>query len=89
MSSELYDVLPLPVTLGNIIDKNNNRLKPFVGIYFPVELLDKMKWSKDTRLILTIEKGYLKIVEREGAAEADLLFDLNELRYVPLEEDEF
>lgn len=40
--SDDYDVLPLPVKLGEIRNKHDNLIKPFVGVYFPVELLEKM-----------------------------------------------
>jgi hypothetical protein len=84
--SDNYDVLPLPVHLGNILDKNNNRIKPFVGIYFPVELLNKMGWTKDTRLQMSVEKGFLKIFQTDADQE-EFSFDFNELTYVPLEDE--
>lgn len=85
MSSDKYDVLTLPVHLGSILDKNDNRLKPFIGIYFPVELLIKMGWTKDTHLQLSVEKDFLKICKSDTHPE-ELFFDLNELTYEPLEE---
>jgi hypothetical protein len=49
--------------LGGIIDRDQNEIKPFVGIYFPVELLEKMGWTSKTYLVLTVEDGFLKIHE--------------------------
>lgn len=60
-STDNYDVLPLPVHLGGIIDREKNEIKPFVGIYFPVELLEKMGWTNKTYLQLSVEDGFLKI----------------------------
>lgn len=59
MSADNYDVLPLPVRLGNIKDREDNLLMPFVSVYFPVELMEKMKWTKETRLTLSVEKDFL------------------------------
>lgn len=77
--SDNYDVLPLPVTLGSIRDKESQVIKPFVGVYFPVELLDKMNWTKDTRLTLTVEKEGLRIFADENRE--PFIFDTNELIY--------
>ena len=59
--SDNYAVLPISTHLGEIRDKENNQLKPFVAIYFPDELMEKMKWTKETNLILSVEKDCLKI----------------------------
>lgn len=85
MSSDNYDVLPIPVHIGSIIDKETNIIKPFVGIYFPAELLKKMKWNKETRLTLSVEKDCLKIVRDETRDE--FIYDTNELMYIPIEEE--
>lgn len=82
--SENYDVLPLPTHIGSVIDKQNNRLKPFVAVYFPVEILNKMKWDRKARLTLSIEKGHLKIYQNDSGEE----YFTNELVYEPIE-DEF
>jgi hypothetical protein len=74
--------------IGGIIDKHNNIVKPFIAAYFPDELLTKMGWNKRTRLELTVEKGYLKIIKSESDDPAELYFDLGELTYVPLEDEE-
>jgi hypothetical protein len=61
MPEEIYDVLPLPVHLGGIIDREHHEIKPFIGIYVPIELLEKMGWTDKTPLTLSVEDGYLKI----------------------------
>lgn len=79
MNGDNYDVLPLPVHLGSIRNKHDNLIKPFVGVYFPVELLNKMGWAKDTKLTLTVEKDVLKIYKAEDGREE--FFFTNELIY--------
>lgn len=83
--SDLYDVLPIPTHLGSIIDKETQIIKPFVGIYFPAELLAKMKWTKDTRLSLAVEKDGLRIYADESRD--PFIYDVNELVYVPVEDE--
>lgn len=82
MSSDIYSVLPLPVHLGAIKDRQLNSIKPFVGVYFPVELLEKMGWTEKSKLKLSVEKGFLKI-EKAGNDEEEFYFDINELKYEP------
>ena len=84
MLGDTYEVLPLPVKIGDEIRKQNPHFKPFIAVYFPDELLYEMKWSKDTRLKLVIEKDGLKIKPSDAGEE----FYTNELIYVPLDEDE-
>ena len=83
--SDIYDVLPLPTHLGAIRDKESNLLKPFVAVYFPDEILNKMKWSRETRLILSVEKGFLKIEKVEDDRET-FFFETNELTYEPFDD---
>ena len=82
--SDIYDVLPIPTTIGKVINKQNNRLKPFVAVYFPKEILDKMHWDKKTRLTLSVEKNFLKISKNESREEECFT---DELVYVPLEDE--
>lgn len=86
MSSDKYEVLPLPTHIGGIIDKNNNIVKPFIAAYFPDELLIKMGWDKKTRLELAVEKGFLKIFKSDSDPE-ELFYTTNELSYLPLEDE--
>ena len=83
--SDHYDVLPIPVHLGGIVDKKTNVVKPLVGIYFPAELLKKMKWTKESRLTLAVEKDGLRIFRDESRE--PFIYDVNELVY-ELDEDE-
>lgn len=83
---DYYDVLPIPVTLGGIYDKDKNVVKPFVGVYFPAELLEKMKWTKETRLTLSVEKDCVKIFQAEPGRE-DYFIKTRELTYEPVEDD--
>lgn len=83
---DLYDVLPIAVNLGGIVDKENNVVKPFVGVYFPTELLDKMKWDKKTRLTLSVEKDSVKIFKSDNDRE-DYFITTRELIYEPIDED--
>ena len=85
MLKDVYIVLPLPVHLGAIKDREENPIKPFVGVYFPIELLTKMGWTEKTKLKLSVEKGFLKI-EKAGNDEEEFYVDFNELRYEPLED---
>ncbi|HRH44675.1 MAG TPA: hypothetical protein PKY82_23765 [Pyrinomonadaceae bacterium] len=54
-------------------------MKPYVAIYFPDEILQKLKWTRETRLKLSIEKGYLKIEKSDS--DEPLYFDFNDLTY--------
>ncbi len=83
---DYYDVLPIPVTLGGIYDKENNVVKPFVGVYFPAELLEKMKWTKETQLTLSVEKDCVKIFQAAPGRE-DYFITTRELIYEPVEDD--
>ena len=87
MNNNNYGVLPIPTHLGNIIDRDNNHLKPFVAIYFPVEIFTKMGWIKETNLIMSVEKGFLKI-RQSGDDIADNYYKLpRELIYEAIDED--
>ena len=83
---DYYDVLPIPVTLGGIYDKENNVVKPFVGVYFPAELLDKMGWKKETQLTLSVEKDCVKIF-MAAADREDYFITTRELIYEPVGEE--
>lgn len=85
MSSDIYNVLSLPVHIGAIKDREQNSIKPFVGVYFPVELLQKMGWNEKSKLKLSVEKGFLKI-EKAGEDEPEFYPDLGELTYEPFDE---
>lgn len=82
--SDDYDVLPLPTHIGGIINKHSDLIKPFVGVYFPQELLDKMKWSKGDRLTLRVQKDGLKIFKDEADREP-FFYDTHELIYEDIE----
>ena len=84
--ADLYDVLPIAVNPGGIVDKENMVVKPFVGVYFPAELLDKMKWSKDTRLTLSVEKDGVKIFQ-SAADREDYFTTTRGLTYEPIDEE--
>lgn len=75
----------MPVHLGAIKDRENNSIKPFVGVYFPVELLQKMGWTEKTNLVLSVEKGFLKIEKSDNPE--TIVYDINELVYEPFEDD--
>ena len=81
--SDNYAVLPISTHLGEIRDKENNELKPFVAIYFPDEILKKMKWTRETNLLLSVEKDCLKIVKAGSDREDDYFVLLGELTYEP------
>lgn len=77
--SDFYDVLILPTHIGAIKDRENNTVKPFIAAYLPDELLKKMDWTKETRLRLSVEKGYLKIEKTDS--DEQFYFDSKELTY--------
>ena len=87
MSAETYDVLPMPTHIGNIFDKHNNVLKPFVAAYFPEEILKQIGWTKKDNLKLSIEKGFLKIYKSDAEPDSDYFAVTNELTYEPLEDE--
>ena len=88
MSSDKYDVLPIPTHLGSVVDKKENRIKPFIGIYFPAELLEKMKWTENTQLTLAVENGFLKIYQDKEREEIFIYDEPGELVYVPIGEEQ-
>ena len=65
-----YDVLPLPV---NLFEQPGNQvnLKPFVAVYFPAELLEKMRWNRKTPLSLLIDGETLLISKKDLEYEID------------------
>ena len=70
-----YDVLPIPVSFSGIVDKAGQVIKPFIGIYFPAELLIKIKWNAGTGLTLSVEEEDLKI-SRTADGHADYFSDI-------------
>lgn len=52
MINDQYDVLPLPVNLFGEVEKLDENIKPFVGVYFPAELLARMNWTRKTPLTI-------------------------------------
>jgi hypothetical protein len=63
--SEVYEVLPLPVNIFSQIEQSADEIKPFIAVYFPADLLSKMKWTKKTLLIVTIDGDNLVISKKE------------------------
>ncbi len=65
MSQETYDVLPFPVQIFGVLDRNNLPVEHFVGVYFPVDLMEKMNWKSETELVLSVDKGFLTIYKKD------------------------
>lgn len=73
MATNHYDVLPLPVNLFGEYEKFDEDIKPFVGIYFPAELLAKMQWTRKTPLTISVDGECLIICKK------DLEYELEEI----------
>lgn len=84
MSDDKYDVLPLSYSIG--IQKDDLPIKPIVPIYFPTSLLEKVGWTKEDRLVLSVEKGFLKI-EKAGSDVEPFFYDIKELTFEPIDYD--
>jgi hypothetical protein len=61
---ENYDVLPLPVNIFRQLE-DEAEVKPFVAVYFPAELLDRMKWTRKTPLNLIVDGETLIISKKD------------------------
>ena len=73
MSTENYDVLPMPVNLFGEYEKFDEDVKPFVGVYFPAELLARMNWTRKTRLTISPDGECLIICKK------DLEYEIEEI----------
>lgn len=62
--SDNFDVLPLSVNIFRHLE-DEAEVKPFVAVYFPAELLDRMKWNRKTPLTLIIDGENLVISKKE------------------------
>jgi hypothetical protein len=65
MESDNYDVLPLPVNLFGEYEKLDEGVKPFVGVYFPAELLARMNWTRKTPLSISVDGECLIICKKD------------------------
>jgi hypothetical protein len=73
MPEDNYDVLPLPVNLFGEVEKLDENIKPFVGVYFPAELLARMNWTRKTPLEISIDGECLMICKK------DLKYEIEEI----------
>lgn len=62
--SETFEVLPLSVNIFRDLE-DEAEVKPFVAVYFPAELLEKMNWTRKTPLTLSIDGVNLVISKKE------------------------
>lgn len=63
-NSDSYDVLPLPINIFNHLEAEAE-VKPFIAVYFPADLLERMHWNKKTPLNLIIDGETLIISKKE------------------------
>jgi hypothetical protein len=68
--AESYDVLLLPVNIFRQLE-DEAEVKPFVAVYFPAELLDRLNWTRKTPLNLSIDGETLVISKKELEYELD------------------
>jgi hypothetical protein len=73
MPDDSYDVLPLPVNLFGEVEKTDEDIKPFVGVYFPAELLARMNWTRKTPLEISVDGDCLLICKK------DLEYEIEEI----------
>lgn len=59
-----FDVLPLPVNIFRHLE-DEAEVKPFVAVYFPAALLERMNWTRKTPLQITIDGEVLMISKKE------------------------
>lgn len=87
MLKDQYDLLPFPTKLDKVFQKNRLNLKTHAMAYIPEELLAEMGWSRESRLVITVEKGYLRIDKTEGEIDENYFNLPGELRYEMDEEN--
>lgn len=82
--SEAFDVKILSTKpVGEVYDKLHGYAKPFLSVYFPEEILNKLGWDINTKIMAVVEKGTMTIIKNED--DQELLYT-NELTYTTDEE---
>lgn len=59
-----YDVLPLPINIFRHLE-NEAEVKPFIAVYFPADLLERMNWNRKTPLNLIVDGETLIISKKD------------------------